>query len=159
VDGRAFATNADVSARIEELKTEVSVGVIDGEIRKRSARVKALQGHLDRMLKLVEARAIEYAEGSRRQDGSGGLSYLLGRCRISGANSRKTLNAAVDANETPAVCAMLPTPFHEDGPHILDTAAAPLTAAISENENLWRPSGCLAMNPLTRACPARGKNP
>jgi hypothetical protein len=40
----------------------VAERVIDIEIRKRSARVRALQSNLDRMFNLVEARSIEYAD-------------------------------------------------------------------------------------------------
>ena len=52
----------EVSARIKELQATISEGVVSLEIRKRSARVQALQVNLDRMRALIEARATEYAE-------------------------------------------------------------------------------------------------
>jgi hypothetical protein len=64
-------TNARVSARIEELKTSIAEGVVKVEIRKRSARVEVLQNNLNRMLGLIEARALEYA------DHLGGATGLL----------------------------------------------------------------------------------
>ena len=51
----------EVSARIKELQATISEGVVSLEIRKRSARVQALQVNLDRMRALIEARAAEYA--------------------------------------------------------------------------------------------------
>jgi len=51
----------EVSARIKELQATISEGVVSLEIRKRSARVQALQVNLDRMRALIEARATEYA--------------------------------------------------------------------------------------------------
>lgn len=53
-----------VLARIKELKATISDGVVALEIRKRSARVQALQANLDRMLALIEARAAEYADSA-----------------------------------------------------------------------------------------------
>jgi hypothetical protein len=44
-------------ARIHELKTTFAQGVIQLEIRQRSARVQILQNQLNRMCRLVEARA------------------------------------------------------------------------------------------------------
>jgi hypothetical protein len=55
-------TNDKVLARIKELQATISDGVVSLEIRKRSARVQALQVNLDRMRALIEARATEYAE-------------------------------------------------------------------------------------------------
>jgi hypothetical protein len=43
------------------LKTTIAEGVIACEIRNRPARVQVLRKTLDRMLNLIEARAIEYA--------------------------------------------------------------------------------------------------
>ena len=54
-------TNDEVSERIKELQATISEGVVSLEIRKRSARVQALQVNLDRMRALIEARATEYA--------------------------------------------------------------------------------------------------
>ena len=54
--------NDKVSARIEELKTTIAQGVIQLEIRARSARVQVLQNLLDRMRNLIEARAFEYSD-------------------------------------------------------------------------------------------------
>lgn len=55
-------TNANVAARIKELKTAMAESVVKVEIRKRSARVQALQDIVDRLTGLIEARALEYAD-------------------------------------------------------------------------------------------------
>jgi hypothetical protein len=55
-------TNANVSARIKELKTATAKSVVKIEIRKRSARVHVLQNTLHRLCSLIEARALEYAD-------------------------------------------------------------------------------------------------
>jgi phage terminase small subunit len=55
-------TNASVSARVEELKTSIAEGVVEVEIRKRSARVEVLQDNLNRMCGLIETRAWEYSD-------------------------------------------------------------------------------------------------
>ena len=52
--------NEGISARINELKTTIAAGVVDLEIRKRSARVRVLQNNLNRLLGLIEARAVMY---------------------------------------------------------------------------------------------------
>ena len=64
-------TNDDILARIKELQTTISDGVVSVEIRKRSARVQALQVNLDKMGALIEARAKEYA------DSPGGATGML----------------------------------------------------------------------------------
>ena len=66
-------TNDDILARIKELQTTISDGVVSVEIRKRSARVQALQVNLDKMGALIEARAKEYA------DSPGGATGMLVR--------------------------------------------------------------------------------
>ena len=66
-------TNDKVSARIQELKAIFSQGVIQLEIRERSARVQVLQNQLHRMLRLIDARAFEYS------DHLGGTTGLLPR--------------------------------------------------------------------------------
>ena len=48
--------NDGILSRIEELKTTIAAGVVDLEIRKRSARVRVLQNNLNRLLGLIEAR-------------------------------------------------------------------------------------------------------
>ena len=53
--------NEGISARINELKTAIAAGVVDLEIRKRSARVRVLQNNLNRLLGLIEARAMMYS--------------------------------------------------------------------------------------------------
>src|SRR5450631_1772845 len=55
-------TNANVSARIKELKTAHAANVVKVEIRKRSARVQVGQNIVDRLCRLREARALEYAD-------------------------------------------------------------------------------------------------
>ena len=55
-------TNASVLARIKELKTATAASVVKVEIRKRSARVQVLQNIVDRLYRLTEARALEYAD-------------------------------------------------------------------------------------------------
>jgi phage terminase small subunit len=55
-------TNANVSARIEELKTSIAEGVVEVDIRKRPARVQVLQNNLNCMWGLIEARALEYSD-------------------------------------------------------------------------------------------------
>jgi phage terminase small subunit len=55
-------TNANVLARIKELKTARAACVVKVEIRKRSARVQVLQNIVDRLYRLTEARALEYAD-------------------------------------------------------------------------------------------------
>ena len=55
-------TNANVLARIKELKTATAASVVKVEIRKRSARVQVLQNIVDRLYRLTEARALEYAD-------------------------------------------------------------------------------------------------
>jgi hypothetical protein len=55
-------TNASVSARIKELKTATAANVVKVEIRKRSARVQVGQNIVDRLCRLREARALEYAD-------------------------------------------------------------------------------------------------
>ena len=52
--------NDGMLSRIEELKTTIAAGVVDLEIRKRSARVRVLQNNLNRLLGLIEARAVMY---------------------------------------------------------------------------------------------------
>src|SRR5664279_2472092 len=54
-------TNVKVSARIKELKTANAANVVKVEIRKRSARVQVGQNMVDRLCRLREARALEYA--------------------------------------------------------------------------------------------------
>src|SRR5216684_5526484 len=54
-------TNANVSARIKELKTSIAEGVMEVETRQRSARVEVLQNNLDRMRGVIQARALEYS--------------------------------------------------------------------------------------------------
>jgi gas vesicle protein len=53
-------TKDRVYARIEELKKAISDGVIQLAIRERSARVQILQDNLDRLRKVIAARAFEY---------------------------------------------------------------------------------------------------
>jgi phage terminase small subunit len=55
-------TDPNVSARIEELKTSIVEGVVEVDIRKRSARVQVLENNLNWMLGLIEARALEYSD-------------------------------------------------------------------------------------------------
>ncbi|MGO9257915.1 MAG: hypothetical protein ACLQU1_16620 [Bryobacteraceae bacterium] len=64
-------TNDKVLARIHELKTNFAEGVIQLAIRERSARVQILQDQLNRLLRLIEARASEYS------DHPGGATGLL----------------------------------------------------------------------------------
>jgi hypothetical protein len=64
-------TNDKVSARIHELKAIFAEGVIQLEIRERNARVQILQDQLNRMRRLIEARASEYS------DHPGGATGLL----------------------------------------------------------------------------------
>ena len=52
--------NEGILARINELKTAMAAGVVDSEIRKRNHRVQVLQGSLNRMLALIEARSVMY---------------------------------------------------------------------------------------------------
>jgi hypothetical protein len=54
--------NEGVLARINELKTSISEGVIGLEIRNRSARIQVLQDQLYYMLELQRARALLYAD-------------------------------------------------------------------------------------------------
>src|SRR5260370_10147907 len=54
-------TNANVLARIKELKTATAASVEKVEIRKRSARVQVLQNIVHRLYRHTEARALEYA--------------------------------------------------------------------------------------------------
>jgi hypothetical protein len=60
-----------VSRRIEELKRKISDGVVQLEVRQRSARVQILQNSVDGMLQVKAAHALEYA------DHPGGSSGLL----------------------------------------------------------------------------------
>jgi hypothetical protein len=55
-------TNVDISARISELKTTISEGVVASAIRRRSWCVQLLQNRVDRMLALSDARALMYAD-------------------------------------------------------------------------------------------------
>jgi hypothetical protein len=55
-------TNASVSARIKELKTANVANLVKVEIRKRSARVQVGQNMVDRLCRLRDARALEYAD-------------------------------------------------------------------------------------------------
>jgi anti-sigma28 factor (negative regulator of flagellin synthesis) len=64
-------TDANVSARIEELKTSIAEGVVEVDIRKRSARIQGLENNLNCMLGLIEARALEYS------DDPGGATGML----------------------------------------------------------------------------------
>jgi hypothetical protein len=57
---RRLRENEGISARINELKTAIAAGVVDLEIRKRSARVRVLQNNLNRLLGLIGARAVMY---------------------------------------------------------------------------------------------------
>jgi hypothetical protein len=57
-------------ARINELKTSISQGVVEFEIRSRSGRIQVLQNQLDDMLDLQRARALLYAD---HPEGSTGL--------------------------------------------------------------------------------------
>ena len=77
--------------------------------------------------------------------------YFLGPRKMSGRNSLTILKPAVAANEMPALYAILSTPFQLGGPQMLEVVQAPSTPATLETENVWRPSGCLAVNVLTRA--------
>jgi hypothetical protein len=54
-------TNADVSARINELTAAIAPGVVEASIRKRSWRVQQLQEWADDMLALRAARKLLYA--------------------------------------------------------------------------------------------------
>jgi hypothetical protein len=54
-------TNADVSARINELTAAIAAGVVEASIRKRSWRVQQLQEWADDMLALRAARKLLYA--------------------------------------------------------------------------------------------------
>jgi cell division septum initiation protein DivIVA len=54
-------SDANVSARIEELKTSMAEGVVEVDIRKRPARVQILENNLNWMLDLIEARSVEHA--------------------------------------------------------------------------------------------------
>ena len=54
--------NAGISARIADLKTTIAEGVVEFEIRDRSARLQVLQNQLDDMLSLQQARALLYSE-------------------------------------------------------------------------------------------------
>ena len=55
-------TNANVAARIKELKTATAESVVKVEIRKRSARVQILQNIVVRLSGLIDARALEFAD-------------------------------------------------------------------------------------------------
>ena len=55
--------------------------------------------------------------------------------RMPGRNSRTTLKAAVEANETPAIAAILPAPFQLPGPQVLEIEAAAITPAVEEKAN------------------------
>jgi phage terminase small subunit len=55
-------TNANVAARIKELKTATAESVVKVEIRKRSARVQVLQNIVVRLSGLIDARALEFAD-------------------------------------------------------------------------------------------------
>jgi len=55
-------TDANVSARIEELKTSITEGVVEVDIRKRPARVQILEDNLNCMWSLIEARGVEHAD-------------------------------------------------------------------------------------------------
>jgi hypothetical protein len=55
-------TNADHCSRIRELQQTFAAGVVDVEIRKRSARVQVLQNRLDGLLALSAARPLRYAD-------------------------------------------------------------------------------------------------
>jgi hypothetical protein len=68
-------TNADLRSRIRELQSTLAAGVVDVEIRKRSARVQVLQKRLDRMLALSAARALEYADNLQGATGVMVKSY------------------------------------------------------------------------------------
>jgi anti-sigma28 factor (negative regulator of flagellin synthesis) len=64
-------TDPNVSARVEELKTSIAEGVVEVDIRKRSARIQVLENNLNCMLGLIEARALEYS------DDPGGATGML----------------------------------------------------------------------------------
>lgn len=64
-------SHAKVSARIKELKTAQAAKVVKTAIRKRSARVQVGQNIVDRLCRLREARALEYA------DHPGGVTGML----------------------------------------------------------------------------------
>ena len=78
---------------------------------------------------------------------------------MSGRNSRTTFDAAVDANEMPAFCAILPGPFQLGGPQTLEIALAPITPAVPENEKESRPPVWRAVNVLTSAWRMRRQAP
>jgi Terminase small subunit len=65
--------NDKVSARIEELKRTICDGVVQLEIRERSARIQILQNSADGMRRVIATRAYEYA------DHPGGATGLLVR--------------------------------------------------------------------------------
>ena len=50
-----------VAARIEELKTSITEGVVEVDIRNRSKRVQVLQDIFNRMCNVIQARALEYS--------------------------------------------------------------------------------------------------
>jgi len=77
-------TNANVSARIKELKTAAAANVVKVEIRKRSARVQVGQNIVDRLCRLREARALEYADHP-----GGATGMLVKECR--GKNGRQEI--------------------------------------------------------------------
>jgi len=82
-------TNADLRSRIRELQATLAAGVVDVEIRKRSARVQVLQKRLDRMLALSAARALEYADNLQGATGVG-WSPRRSRCETPNAFIEKT---------------------------------------------------------------------
>src|SRR4051812_21360545 len=78
---------------------------------------------------------------------------------IPGRNSRTKLKAAVEANEIPALAAVLPGPFQLSGPHALEMPAAAITPAVAETEKEFLPLAWRAVNVLTSACRVRGQMP
>ena len=60
--------------------------------------------------------------------------------------------AAVEANDTPALPAMLAGPFQLDGPQMLEMALAAMTPEVEETENRVRPFAPRAVTVLTKAC-------
>jgi hypothetical protein len=63
--------NDSISARIRELQTTVSEGVVKAEIRKRSWRVQILQRRVDALLSLIEDRARLYGAEENPGPGAG----------------------------------------------------------------------------------------
>jgi hypothetical protein len=104
-------THDKVAGRIQELKTAQAAKVVKIEIRKRSARVQAGQNLVDRLCRLRDARAAEYA------DHPGGATGMLVK-EYRGKNAQQeiwrfdaalvrqtnaTLNARQKLSETGAV--------------------------------------------------------